>query len=1158
MIVNLHRTFSEYTDDTSDTYDQDWGKFLNERQGRNTWEDLHEKPLTVVLGEAGIGKTIEFKAEVGRLQAAGHPAFFIPLNQLSGADAWQLVLTGNETEFDTWAAGDEIGYFFLDAVDEARLKSHSDFERALAVVQRALGPHLTRVRIAISSRVTDWSIIGVRSVVDTRLAKPIALTLAAKATAQAPLASHHSPTVDVFAIDAPPLVDAFVVGLDPLSSEEARRCAAAFDLQEEAQFWEAVADGDYEFMATRPLDLRWMVVLWNQRRSLGTYLELIEANISNRLLEFNESYEAAGEALSVDQLRNGIIELAAAAEFGGCAFFNLNPAVVLSMGELAPHAVLTDWKPSAVRRLLATAVFDEASFGRVAFHHRSIREYLAAQWVAKQLALGVPLHRLQGLFAGRSFGHSVLIPARRASLSWLAAISVKAREWVVHDFPEILLFEGDPQAWDVISATKAFVNHNEATKRGLQMKWYMSASECMRVGRALEVGKVAQALADTSMPKQVRRMCFDIARHAKLVDCASLAFTTYRNAAVNDWEKALSLDVLEFVGTADQRQAVMADLKGGLLVKNELIAHALPVVNWTQFTESELSAIFKFTHGKAKYTASPMVQVVKNELLPVADLPAAVLLLGAVMASLLHPVPGKRFARFPESNQTERNWLLDALPACYERVLTLLPQTVDPYLAVCMEAAERIEAQRDSWHFDRDVFNRLHKAIAQHPELRWSVALAIAQSVNINMSGNRLVWGKDCIVTFDTTDLPELTRRANNPVCLANEQDIWFALAVDVAFFGIHGRERANAFRTLTLGKTDSARAILVRNQYAQWRNGAKLKRKWKTQQREKTAEDAQTDKDYTSRLLDDLAYIRDGTHVGSLQGLLDYSYRRKGRREYSDVDFDAIATSLSPGIAAAFEEGLKAYWPTVNPPNPSTYTNGNIPWVALIALAGLGRSLRDDSSIAALSTIHVTQSAQLAVWELNAPPPWFEALARSHRTDVEAALIPWVVAEAQTTSPSNSVRRTLEMALRCAPDVRRGLLVPLVPLVASSQIGPSETLKAVIIALREDGLLSKATVGTVCQSKLTSSIDFNGHLAEMEWLRLWMDEDASAGLSWFLGHIQGLKGDVEAEMNAFAEMAEELEWLKSQLTRVGADALLGIHALLRAHPPHGTHPGGY
>ncbi|MFI7720525.1 hypothetical protein ACIAM6_19375, partial [Acinetobacter baumannii] len=66
-------------------------------------------------------------------------------------------------------------------------------------------------------------------------------------------------------------VEAFVVALDPLSNAEARRCADAFALQDVELFWSAVEDGDYEFMATRPLDLHWMVSLWNQQKTLGSY-----------------------------------------------------------------------------------------------------------------------------------------------------------------------------------------------------------------------------------------------------------------------------------------------------------------------------------------------------------------------------------------------------------------------------------------------------------------------------------------------------------------------------------------------------------------------------------------------------------------------------------------------------------------------------------------------------------------------------------------------------------------------------------------------------------------------------------------------------------------------------------------------------------------------
>ncbi|WP_312407706.1 hypothetical protein [Pseudomonas rhodesiae] len=1149
MIVDLHRTFSKYTNTVTESDNEDWSQFLGQRQGRSTWTELHEKSLVVVLGEAGIGKTIEFQNEVGKLRAAGQTAFFISLNQLSDAESWQLVLTGHEAEFDVWAESDTIGFFFLDAVDEARLKSHADFEKALTVVQRALSSNLDRVRIAISSRITDWSTPKVQAAVDNSLGKPIARALEIKIAAEAPLTQPDSPTVAFPALGVAPSEETLVVSLDPLSNSEAHQCAAAFDLQDKEHFWAAVAEGDYEFMATRPLDLRWMVGLWNQSRNLGSYRELIEVNISNRLREFNESYETAGEVLSLDQLYAGAIELAAAAEFGDCAFFTLDLSAIPTVGEIVPHKVLSDWHPTHVRRLLATAVFDEASFGRVKFHHRSIREFLAAKWVAKQLGLGVPLQRLQGLFVGCPFGQPVLIASRRASLSWLAAISVTAREWVVRAFPEILLFEGDPQAWDQISADQAFTNFIDATKHGLQVSWFRSASECMRVGRVIGAGKVAGVLADPHTPPQTRSLCFHIAQYAKLADCALVSFTTYQNSDAPTWERVLALEILEFVGTAEQRQKILADLKGGLLDKNELTARALPITDWKQLEVIDLSLVFDSTHDEGEFGSGPMARVIENELLPAADLPATLLLLEAVMASLPRPVTEKPFARFPIYGHLERAWLLDALSRCFERVIALLPETMGPVFNVCMEAAERIEDQYLSGLTHSYDYHRLHQAIAQHQGLRWSLALEMAQSHGTKWATFGLTRTGDCLVSFDIADLNDLTWRANDPDRTNDERDIWFAISVAVIFSNLHHRDRAKALRTVDLGDVDSTRALLVEAKYKEWRQGAKQNRERKIDERERKAKDTQAVENYKSRLLANLAHIRDGTHEGLLKSLLCHSYNRSSQRCYSDVDFEMVAISLSPEIASAFEDGLRAYWPTISPPAPAAYTSGTCPWIALIALAGLSRSFRDFSSIADLSTTNATTAAQLAVWELHSPPSWFEALARAHPVVVEAALTPWVIADAQATSPSSGVGATLEMVLHCAPDVRQRFLAPLIPLVISDQIRQHELLKTVINTLREDGLLCPKTVGTLCQARLTSSISY-GHIGEMAWLRIWMDEDAPAAWLWFQGHLQGMESGVEGEVSVFAEVVRDLKWVSAPLSQEVADVLLGINDLLRAHPP--------
>lgn len=99
MHKELSRTFSEHREGTAEN--EDWRDF-DATGGKLKWKDLHEKPLSVVMGEAGIGKSIEFELEVDRLNRAGKPAFLIPLNQLVDTESWQRTLADSHTQFLKW------------------------------------------------------------------------------------------------------------------------------------------------------------------------------------------------------------------------------------------------------------------------------------------------------------------------------------------------------------------------------------------------------------------------------------------------------------------------------------------------------------------------------------------------------------------------------------------------------------------------------------------------------------------------------------------------------------------------------------------------------------------------------------------------------------------------------------------------------------------------------------------------------------------------------------------------------------------------------------------------------------------------------------------------------------------------------------------------
>ena len=227
-----------------------------------SWEQLLEKPFCVVLGEAGIGKTTEFQDRADRLQRSGKAAFFVPLNiavdELSVSDR----LTKASCPLSAWQAGSDIGYFFLDAVDEARLVKHGDLEHALRNVVRQIQARsfpgaLARARFILSSRISDWYTQGVRDTIE-----------------------------DVIGPALGPDRQTSVYSLDPLSSVDAKALAQFYGVIDVDPFWKAVERQGYEFMATIPLDLERMAECWKQYGRFGGLTEMLEASINKPLLNF--------------------------------------------------------------------------------------------------------------------------------------------------------------------------------------------------------------------------------------------------------------------------------------------------------------------------------------------------------------------------------------------------------------------------------------------------------------------------------------------------------------------------------------------------------------------------------------------------------------------------------------------------------------------------------------------------------------------------------------------------------------------------------------------------------------------------------------------------------------------------------------------------------
>lgn len=918
--IELSRTFSAVAEPSDP---DDWSGYFGLDFGRLGWVDLKDKPLTVVLGEAGIGKTVELELETGRMRRAGQAAFFLPLNQLESLESWNLALGDAVSEYERWSVSKEQATFFLDAVDEARLRAHSDFERALSVLQHHLRGQMERARFVVSSRPSDWSLEGVQQVVERRLCSPLST---ARATASLTDASESADEAPSVIASKPELVrvEPFVVSLDPLAASEAKLLAGAYEVKDASGFWTAVEDGDYQFMASRPLDLQWLVQLWNAKSALGTLKDLLEFSVSHRLAELNPSYVAAGVVPSADRLREGAEQLAAATELSGRGYVSTALAPTPREGEVSPSAVLQGWGPAETARLLATAVFDEATFGRVRFHHRTLRAFLAACWAKRQLEAGVPFHRIVRLFTVSPFGAEVLVESRRWMLSWLASINVEVREWVARRYPEMLVFDGDPQAWDVPTADTTFNRFVGALSAGFAPNWNNSESEYRRLGLRLSPGLIAQHLTSVSLPWRARRTLLWIARSARLQDCSQQVFGIFRDDGAPLHERRVALEVLKFIATADQRSAITDDLLAGRLTVDALVSAAIPCSNWQSMSVPQLSAVFVGTRTEEHHGTEGLARTVRSDMLPAATAAGVHLLLGAVLAALPRPEAGKEFSRYSESEHPERAWLLDVLPDCFERLLQVLPPNASDYPEMCLEAAERIESLRDSGFIGRDELSRIGAAIAKRASLRWRVALAIAQSNDITHSIGRLTWGTmSCLVSFGAGDASDLVARANDISVAETIRTIWFTVAYEVAFRAMRGSGRRKVLEELCAGPEAEMRTGKIAERRAARLEGLKTSCRWRTEERARKRTAVAALRGRGQRYLNELDSIRDGTNRDALQWLVLFSFNRSERRSFSLVDYTLVAANFGQAVADALEQGVLAVWRASAPRTPRPIGTG-------------------------------------------------------------------------------------------------------------------------------------------------------------------------------------------------------------------------------------------
>ena len=95
------------------------------------WTELLKDRLVVVLGNLGAARAGNFGHAGASLQEKGDNAFLIELERLVAGTFEALLAPADRERFQKWLRGGQTAWFFLDSVDEAKIRRSADFYAVL-------------------------------------------------------------------------------------------------------------------------------------------------------------------------------------------------------------------------------------------------------------------------------------------------------------------------------------------------------------------------------------------------------------------------------------------------------------------------------------------------------------------------------------------------------------------------------------------------------------------------------------------------------------------------------------------------------------------------------------------------------------------------------------------------------------------------------------------------------------------------------------------------------------------------------------------------------------------------------------------------------------------------------------------------------------------
>ena len=1103
--IDLDRTFHELVSTADATDDTALGRMFAKQRALH-WADLLAHHRTVLLSEAGSGKTMEIREAARRLRKDGKPAFFLRIESVSQSFETAFEV-GTYAEFLAWCGSGDEGWLLLDSVDEARLRDPKDFERAIKIVGLKLASTMQNAHIVITGRSSAW-----RTKTDLTLCKsafPYQGVQSAVQESHDDLGEQRVATKEKSASQHP-FAPFQIVALDDLEGVQVDAFLRGHQVADPAAFRTAVEQKDVMYLMSRPQDLSELAEFWNDHAKIGSRFELLRHSIQRRLTERDQD-RADARPISPEKLRSGARLIAAAATL------TQNSAIQVPDGSgtptgLAVRDILPSWDEQDWQSILQRPIFEPGIYGAVRFHHRSVREYLTAEWLHDLLTEQAPRLRIEELFFRNQYGIEVVVPSMRTILPWLAVLHPPILEHVIRLAPEIIFEGGDPSQL------------NRDTRIRVLREVCEHLSQPANTYARSEFSS-AELFANADLTDEIKDL---LAKHANNPDISWLLLRmVWRGEIVGALPEAKSLAVsnrnintrvaafraLEVIGSEHDRALVRREFlaEPGDEAREWLAELATDMPADQDGVDWLLAALEKVPKSK-RYAFDPLARVV-GQIIQKLPLPLLPRLLDGLHALLNVP---PLVERIHYAISKKNRWLIKGVSLLVSRMLNERHSAVLGASSLsALSMLPELIAYGEDVKVDEPVED-LSVAVQKWPELNRALFWHAAEHARTRLEAKeeRLTeyWRVGAFRSYWDFDESYFENFLEDTRSRSELDDRLVAQSLAFALYRKAGKPPAWRLKMKKVANSEpelvAALQKLMHPPKSEWASVRKQDAKYKKQAEARREREERNKQEGKKWLAENVTNVRRTARPGEPTNAQYYLHNQikddeSSSGKWSRGNWQSLIPEFGETLARAYREGALSFWRDCQPVLRSEGAAENsTPFAVIFGLTGLAIEAREVEGWAnRLSHVEAVRAARFGLLELNGFPGWMRTIFVSHQEAVLEVVNKEIDYEFTHDNPSSPHRYLLSTISWAGAWMWDALAPAMIKRLSRSPKSPG-TLGHMLEILHGSTLPDDAIAKLAAQKARSTKNALLGPL----WFASWVGVAPDVGIPTLTAHLAGLK----------------------------------------------------